>query len=103
MSGLFPAGSEEGEEERTGEENRRGGMPARARFIPGGSSKGRSSRLHQAVRQKACPSVQTHRRLIRTDGTDVRGVFVSSCVHRDEAFRIQTPLLLCGGVEVFQR
>lgn len=74
MSGLFPAGSEEGEEERTGEENRRGGMPARARFIPGGSSKGRSSRLHQAVRQKACPSVQTHRRLIRTDGTDVHGV-----------------------------
>lgn len=70
MSGLFPAGSEEGEEERTGEENRRGGMPARARFILGGSSKGRSSRLHQAVRQKACPSVQT-RRLIRTD---VRGV-----------------------------
>lgn len=59
MSGLVPAGSGEGEEERSGAgEGKQKGRDASVGAVccREGSSKGRSSRLRQAVGQKACPS-----------------------------------------------
>lgn len=52
MSGLFPAGSEEGEEEITAGGKQKGRDASTGAVYAGGgggSSKGPSSRLHQAV------------------------------------------------------